>query len=195
MSLKTNRRKSTRRERLMNITRRLLFLAAFLLLYSVMAGGVFDTWQPLFLVPLATAVSMRESELTAGVFGALCGLGIDAASGHLFGMTALWLLIFCAANSLLVTHLIRQSFVNHLLITAAACLWLGLMDYTFNYLVWGYENVSLVADKYIFPAYAGAALFAPLLYFLVKFICRKFGEDDRRVAIAHSENDEDYDEE
>ena len=69
------------------------YSALLLLFYLWETNPLFVRFSPLLIIPLATAVAMYEGELAAGVFGVVCGLMIDMASGTILGFSSLWLLV------------------------------------------------------------------------------------------------------
>ena len=58
--------------------------------------------KPLYLLPLALAVSVFEGEFAGAIFGAVCGLMWDYTAGRTVGMLALELMILSFAVSAVV---------------------------------------------------------------------------------------------
>jgi cell shape-determining protein MreD len=160
----------------------------------MMVSGAFREWQPILIIPLAVAVAMRTSELSASVFGAVCGLVIDVAYGRLFGFSGIWLLPVCLAASLLVSHLIKANLLNFLWINAVACTLMAITDYFFNYAIWNVEGAHYVLADFIIPAHFGALIFSPPVYFAVKIAARKYAPYEKvHLYSGHGqESEEDY---
>ena len=176
--MKISRRKSTVSARSktalrLNIIRRLLYSALLLGFYVIMVCGIIRNFQPALLLPLAVAVAMREKETGASVFGAVCGLAFDMAACLLFGFTGVLLMIMCCLTSFLSLNLIKVNIVNHFLLTALACAFIGFMDYFFNYGVWG-GSTEVVLSHAIIPSYVSGLVLAPLVYLLVRKIADRF---------------------
>jgi hypothetical protein len=159
----------------------------------VMAGGFFRGWQPILIIPLAIAVSMRENELNSSIFGAVCGLVIDTAAGKLFGFSGVWLLPGCLVASLLVSHLIKVNFLNFLWLNALMCVFMAVTDYFFRYILFNAENAHIVLTRFIIPEHVSAVVLSPLIYFGVKTLSLKLAPRERIRLSSHSNDDDEED--
>ncbi|MCL2071505.1 MAG: hypothetical protein FWH07_04625 [Oscillospiraceae bacterium] len=169
------------------------YSSALLLFYMFMAGGLFRGWQPVLIIPLAIAVAMRENELSASIFGAVCGLVIDIAGGKLFGFSGIWLLPGCLAAALLVSHLIKVNLLNFLWLNIAVCSLMAVSDYFFRYILWNVSNARLVLTGFIIPAHLSAVIISPLIYLGVKYISKKLSPFEfYRLSPSNDNEDEDY---
>jgi hypothetical protein len=173
------------------ILRRTLYSAVLLFLYMLMAGGLFKGWQPILIIPLAVAVAMRESEVFASVFGAVCGLVIDLSCDKLFGFSGVWLLPCCLAASLLVSNLIKVNLVNFIWLNAAVCFFMALTDYFFRYFLWRADSASYILVSFTIPSHLSAAILSPLIYFLIRLISNKLSPRERLRLNSFSGNDDD----
>jgi hypothetical protein len=181
------------KDRFVKVMRWSFYSFVLLLFYMLMSGGLFRVWQPILIVPLAIAVAMRQREISASVFGAICGLVIDIAYGRLFGFSGIWLLPGCLMASMMSYHLIKINLLNFLWLNAAVCFLMTLADYFFNYILWGTENSGLVLVRFIIPAHLSAVILSPLVYFVVKWISAKFShEEDVKLLLASVDEEEDY---
>lgn len=155
------------------------YVALLLLFYVWLTAPLIKGFCPLLIIPLATAVAVREGELSAGIFGAVCGLMIDMASGTLLGFTALWLLICCPVISLLSYYYVKVNFISHFVLNLAVSVIVALLDFMFMHSVWegGEAVISLVNT--ILPAYIGAIVGALPVYFAVSFISSKLRPKER----------------
>jgi cell shape-determining protein MreD len=157
----------------------------------MVSGSSTTSWQPILIVPLAMAVAMRERELSASVFGAVCGLVIDLAYGRLFGFTGIWLLPGCLTASLLTAHLIKVNFLNFLWLSTAVCTILAAADYFFGYVIWSVPNAHYVLSDFIIPAHLSAVILSPAVYFGVKGISRRFTLHERvHLSSMHDKKDD-----
>lgn len=171
--------------------RRFFYFLILLLFYMLMSGGFFKSWQPVLIIPLAIAFAMQEREFSSAIFGVICGLMIDTACWNLFGVSSIWLMPCALAASLLVTHLMRANFINHLWMTALTCLLMAYMDYFFNYVIWDLPNSGIILRGYIIPSYLSAFLLSPPVYFLVRAVSVKFRDSEYSRAAGPLEADDD----
>jgi hypothetical protein len=172
----------------------LCYIAVLTFLYMLMVGGWFRDWQPILIIPLCIAVSMREcaKPLSVSFFAAFCGLTIDSASANLFGFSGFWLLPGCLTACLLCEHLIKANLLNFLWLNAAQCIVMAAADYFFNYAIWNIPGHTYILTDFIIPAYLAAILFSPALYYAVRVLFRKFTVYERIRPYSHESNDEDY---
>lgn len=173
-----------------NFLRRLFYFLILLFFFMVMSGGFFPRWQPFLIIPLAIAVSMFEREVGSALFGALCGLMIDTACGNLFGMSAIWLMPFALAASLLVMNLMRPNVINHLWMVTVTCIVMAFMEYFFKYAIWGEPNSDIILIMYIIPSYVSAIVLSPAVYLLVRSVSRRFSEKDSEQYLDIENNGE-----
>lgn len=153
-----------------------LYSALLLFLYVFMRSGTMDKWQPVLIIPLAAAVSMGENELPSCVFAMFCGFMIDIACNNIFGFSAVWLMSVCLASSLLVRNLIRINLFNFCAVSLTAILLQFSMDYLFNVAIWGKPGGDIIFTALILPSAVSTFLLSPVVYYLVRFINKKFGE-------------------
>lgn len=69
--------------------------------------------KPLLLVPLALAIASKEDKIPSLIFGAVCGLMTDLASGGAVGFFAILLTLVCYAES----HIFSTYFASNLATT------------------------------------------------------------------------------
>ena len=155
------------------------YFGMLIFLYMIMVGGFFASWQPVLIIPLAIAVAMRESEVKAALFGAVCGLVIDIACGKLFGFSGIWLLPGCLGASLLVSNLIKVNLLNFLWVNAVVCAIMAASDYFFRYALWNMDNAHYVLTGFIIPSHLSAVVLSPLIYLSVKFISEKISQSNK----------------
>jgi len=182
------------KDRFFQVMRWIFYFGLLLIFYMIMAGGFFRDWQPILIIPLAIAVAMRSKELTASLFGAICGLVLDIACGRLFGFSGIWLLPGCLAAALLSWHLIKINLLNFIWINAAICTIMAFADYFFRYLLWGTDNSVIILTDFILPSHLSAILLSPLVYFAVKIITIKLSPTEQ-VRLSMSSIEEEIDEE
>lgn len=170
----------SRRMMLRGFLRWLLYATALLFFYLWSVDPLIKGFCPLLLIPLATAVSMYESELAAGIFGTVCGLMLDMASGTIVGFSALWLLVCCPLISLLSQFWIKVNAFSHFVLNFAVSLLMGALDFLFLHWVWEGAESGISFVRSVLPAYLGAVAAALPVYFLVRMISVKLRPKEQR---------------
>jgi rod shape-determining protein MreD len=166
--------KSDKKKLKANIIRHTLYAVLVLVFYTFSVCGAIRDFQPALVVPLAAAVSMREKEIISSVYGAVCGLALDAATNTLFGFGGVLVMVGCCFISFLITNLIKVNAFNHFLMSLFLCLFTGFMTYFFKYAVWNGDPGSVILNNALFPSYFSAVILAPAVYFIVKKIADRF---------------------
>lgn len=174
--IKSRSRKATLRV----ILRWALYSAALLVLFVFLQNPVIRGWCPLAIIPLAVAVAMFEGDLAAGIFGAVCGLMLDIASGTTAGFYAIWLLCACPVISLLSRFWIKVNIASHFVLNAAVSVIVAVLDVVFLHWVWEGSQFGISFVSAILPAYGGSILLAAPVYLLVAFIVKKLRPDEKR---------------
>lgn len=159
-----------------------IFILMILLFYTLMRVGIFNRWQPFFIIPLTVAVAMFESEMAACVFSLFGGYMIDIACGYLFGFSAVWLMTAGVMASLLVRNLIRVNIVNFLIICAAAVIAEFSMDYLFNVFIWNVKHSEVIVSMTILPSAISTVIVSPAVYYLVRVVERRLGSENVDVV-------------
>lgn len=178
-------RARTRKAMLRGFFRWLLYAALLLFFYLCEVAPLIRGWCPLLIIPLATAVAMREGELAAGIFGVFCGFMMDVASGTILGFSSLWLLACCPIISLLSRFWLKSNWLSHLVMNAVTAVIICGMDFLFLHWVWERENSGISFLKSLLPAYLWAIVFSIPVYLLVVLISNKFRpKEERRLEEA-----------
>lgn len=185
--IKSRSRKATLRV----ILRWALYSAALLVMFVFLRNPVIRGWCPLAIIPLAVAVAMFEGDLAAGIFGAVCGLMMDIASGTTAGFYAIWLLCACPVISLLSRFWIKVNIASHFVINAAVSVIVAVLDVVFLHWVWEGSQFGISFVSAILPAYGGSILLAAPVYLLVAFIVKKLRPDDKRKLEESARSAED----
>lgn len=169
-----------------------LYAAVLLFFYMWQTNPLIKGFCPLLLIPLATAVAMHEGELAAGVFGVVCGLMMDMASGTILGFSSLWLLVCCPVISLLSYYYVKMNFISHFVLNLAVSVVMGLLDFLFLHSVWEGSESSISFANMVLPAYIGAIVGAIPVYFLITLISKKLRPKERHrpeeSSLASDEN-------
>lgn len=168
----------TRKMKIKVFFRWFFYFLALIILYAIMSCGIFDLWQPYFIISLAIAVSMREQEFASSMFGIVCGFMLDISVGTLFGFYAVWLMPCCFLTSLFSRNLIKVNFLNHIIFTAVTTLFSFSMYYLFNFVIWNTAGRDIIITSILLPSFIATFVTAPPIYFLVKLISNKLGLED-----------------
>lgn len=167
------------------------YAAVLLLFYVMESNPLIPGFCPLLLIPLATSVAMHEGDLAAGVFGVFCGLMLDIANGvTVTGFSALLLLCACPFISLVSRFLIKKTFISHLILNAAVCAVMALLDMVFLHWVWEGAQSVISFRKVILPAYGGAIFWSIPVYALISFIVGKFRPKEQQRLAESAQNAE-----
>ena len=184
--------KLTRRSQkamLRGVLRWSLYAAVLLVFYLFETNPLIRGFCPLLIIPLASAVAMREGDLAAGVFGAFCGLMLDMANGvAVVGFSALWLLCLCPPISLLLRFWVKVNMLSHFVMNFTASVFMAAVDFLFLHVVWEGAQSSISFVNVILPAYLGAIISAPAVYLLVYFINRKVRPKEERRLEESAQN-------
>ena len=150
-----------------------LFAVVIFICYLLETSG--SSIKPLLLIPVSLCIASHTGEVQAMAIGTVCGLLLDLACGKLLGFNAFCLVIFSVLISLLYRYFLRQKLFNMIFLTAVCTLIQGYIDYLLYYAVWGYEDVSLIWQKIIFPSCLMTIASSVIFYFLIKKIAEKCG--------------------
>ncbi|MDE7399841.1 MAG: hypothetical protein K2N06_09975 [Oscillospiraceae bacterium] len=181
----------TRAAAIRAVLRWVLFSAVLLIFYLFMGNPLIRGFCPLLIIPLATAVAMREGDLAAGIFGVFCGLMIDIANGvTLLGFSSLWLLIACPIISLSTRFWVKANTLSHFVMNFIVCFVMAGMDMLFLHWVWERSQSGISFVRVILPEYGGAALFSIPIYWLVALIRKKLIPKEQQRLEKSAQNAE-----
>ena len=181
----------TRAAAIRAVLRWVLFSAVLLIFYLFMGNPLIRGFCPLLIIPLATAVAMREGDLAAGIFGVFCGLMIDIANGvTLLGFSSLWLLIACPIISLSTRFWVKANTLSHFVMNFIVCLVMAGMDMLFLHWVWERSQSGISFVRVILPEYGGAVLFSIPIYWLVALIRKKLMPKEQQRLEKSAQNAE-----
>mgnify|MGYP002650045523 FL=1 len=115
--------------------------------------------KPLYLLPLALAVSVFEGEFAGAVFGAVCGLMWDYTAGRTVGMLALELMALSFLLSAVVQLYFKASAANFVLLALGASLLVLSLVWLFFYYMPGYSGA---VERYLWFVLPTAVLTIPV---------------------------------
>ena len=134
--------------------------------------------KPLYLLPLALAVSVFEGEFAGAIFGAVCGLMWDYTAGRTVGMLALELMILSFAVSAVVQLYLKDTAQNFLLIAAGCAVLVLACDWLFFYYMPGYSGAW---NRFLWFVLPSAVLSIPVslpIYWAARKISIEFKIDN-----------------
>ena len=175
--------KRSRRRAFRVFARWFLYAVLLLLFYVFQCNPIIRGYCPLLLIPLATSVAMWEGDLSSGIFGTVCGIMLDTATGiTVVGFSALWLLAACPFISLLTRFWVKKNFISYFIFNTAVVVLMAALDMLFLHWVWEGAESIISFKKSILPAYGGAIFFSVPVYFLVRLIySRSLPKEERKL--------------
>lgn len=143
---------------------------------------------PLLLIPAAVCTAMREQPFDSALYGCICGLLLDSASGTLVGFSAILLMWICVMVSLLSGYLMRRHILNFLLLDFAAILIQSLLHYLFFYLIWGYDPDFAMWRSVFLPELIFTNVSGVLMYLVTAMLSKTFGTVNEHYIEEKSED-------
>lgn len=163
--------KTTREHRILYVKTALRWLLYYIVIFACFIIMCSGTWlKPVFLVPVALCIAVKNNLYASAVTGAICGFLIDISCGKLFGYNAVILTICCIIISLLFEFYLRYKFVSFLFISAVISYIQCLLDYKFYYEIWNYENSERIFTQYTLKVWAYTVISSVFIYLLFKMI-------------------------
>jgi len=146
--------------------------ALFLLLLYVLqtTPGFLTFWgaKPLLVLPLVVSIAMLEGELVGGLFGLAAGILCDTSAITIFGINSLIYMSACVGIGLLVIYYMQPSRMNSLIFTAIVLIFRQLFEYFFYYVMWDYEDISIILLRHMLPVVLLTLLTTPLMFWIVQ---------------------------
>ena len=121
--------------------------------------------RPVLLLPAALSIAFFETDLSAMVFGVLCGLFLDFGMGMAFGFHGLFLGVLCFLLGKLATDLIRTNLLTALLAGLAGTVVVLSLQWFFCYFLYGYEHPGYAFLYHYLPRMAYTWVFMPVTYY------------------------------
>lgn len=126
--------------------------------------------KPLFLLALIIPIAMEKGEVVGAVVGVISGLLWDMALPSPFGSYGFLFMCFCVIVGLLSRLLLQRTWFNNLFLVFACVLIIQMIDFFFNYTIFGYEGISKIFFTQHIPCVIYTTVISPVFYFLVKWI-------------------------
>ena len=138
--------------------------------------GLFDFFgiKPILVLPACICIAVYEGEFAGGLFGFFFGLFCDSNSETVFGFNSLLFLIFCVAAGLATIYIFRRSTMNIMLLCLGAIFFRSSLEFFFNFILYGYENLVPFFYTQIAPQIVFSSIFAFPSAVLFRWLHRKF---------------------
>lgn len=150
--------------------------SVIVLILYIFQETLLSEFKPFGVVPNLVAVavfcfSLSESEwFLAGIFGALCGILLDAASGAVFGLNALLCMGFAILCCVLSVKFFKGKFMVCLLFAFCMSFLYETFFYVFGFALWNNTDVIVCFLYKIVPVTLLNTFAAAILYIPVKKI-------------------------
>lgn len=161
------------------VARYAVYAAVMVVLYVMQTTPEFLLFfgvKPNLVIPAAVMIAVLEGEFTGGLYGALAGVLCDLSALTLFGFNGMIVLVACVLIGLAFIYLLRATILNFIWVLSGVLLVRAMLDFLFNYVMWGYEGISILLIQRILPGIVYSVAVAPLIYYLYGWIARKFDE-------------------
>ena len=171
MNIELKKKKERRNYIVRHMLLILLMSFCYVFVSSVNTGGTL----PLLLIPCAVCYAVREAPFDSVLYGCMCGLLLDSASGTLTGFNALILMWSCLMISLLFHYVLRRHILNFLWLDLAVIVIQSMLHYLFFYCLWEFDPSGLVFRRIFIPEIIWTNIWGIVLYWLTGIISRGFG--------------------
>lgn len=120
--------------------------------------------RPLLVVPLTVCIAMFVGPVGGAAAGIACGILWDLYAARLLGFNALLLLATGCICGLLITLLMRNNLLTALLLSAAALLFVGLMNWLCHTVLLQEPEAGFILLRRVLPTLGYSFVLTPLLY-------------------------------
>lgn len=150
MKLKAqNRTRAEIRVSRRNFTRKTISILLLLISIIPMLGG---RVQPLWVIPAAICIAIREDFYFSMIAGVIAGFGIDIACGNVLGANAIYMTVICSAVTLLFTQLLRPGFFHFFWLTALCTFLRAGLYYFLTAVIFRIESREVLWSAVLLPS-------------------------------------------
>ncbi len=128
--------------------------------------------KPLFLLAITISIAMEKGEVAGALVGVFGGLLWDMALPSPFGSYGFLFMVFGVVVGLMSRLLLQKTWFNNLFLVFGSVLIIQIIDFFFNYVIFGYSGIASVFFTQHLPCVLYTALISPIFYFLVRWINR-----------------------
>lgn len=154
-----------------------LYMLVILLLYVLQTTpGFLQVFgvKPFLVIPMVICIAMYEGEFVGALLGAFGGLLCDMAASTFFGFYTVSLFLFCTGTGLCIIYLMKNDVKGAVLLCGGYVLAMGLIEFTFYYMLWGYDGWEQILFYRTLPRTLYTCLILPLCYRLTERIWQRF---------------------
>lgn len=152
----------------------LIILCAHLLQNSLMIFPEIFGIRPILLISVAVCIAMFEGEFIGAVFGLVAGALWDTVTVTADGYNALYLAVACAVCGFLLRVFMRNNIITYIMINAAVIGFYCITYVLFFIAARGIDGAGEIFVRYYFPMVIYSLLLAPLWYFIIRGVSKKF---------------------
>lgn len=156
------------------VVRYTAYILEILIIYIVQGipGFIPDVFggRPVLLVPVALTIAIFERDISAVVFGTVCGLMTDFGYSGAAGYYGIMLAILCFVVSNLMENYIRTNLLTAMLIATISIPIIIFLQFVFYYIFAGYNDVWGFFVKHYISRIIYTWAFTPVFYGLNRFI-------------------------
>lgn len=164
-----------KRERRNYFIRQLLYVILMAFSYTFISTVNGGQAVPVLLIPLAVCYASREAPFNSALFGCVCGLFLDSASGTLIGFNAIILMWSSLFISLLFHYYLRRHIFNFMLLDLLVTAIQSLLHYLLFYVIWDYDISGAVFKSIFIPEAIYTNISGAVLFWLTGLITMAFG--------------------
>lgn len=171
MNIELKKKKEQRNYIIRQLIQVLLMSFSYVFISTVNTGSPL----PVLLIPCTVCYAVRESPFNSALFGCVCGLLLDSASGTLTGFNAIILMWASLFISLLFHYVLRRHILNFLWLDLCVIVIQSLLHYLFFYRIWRYDPSGAVFRSIFIPEAIYTNISGVIFYWLTGLITRGFG--------------------
>lgn len=160
----------------------LAYILELLIIFTVQnAPGLLPSFlgvKPLLLVIFAVSIAMFEGDVVGLWFGIIAGFLMDLSASTVFGFYTLFVMIICYICGTLVIYLMRNNLVSSLVLGALAVLALGLVQWLFQFAIWGDSGTWYFLYGVLLPRVIYSAAIMPLAFYFNRALASHLASDE-----------------
>jgi len=125
------------------------------------------------LIPLCIILGMGEDEISAGFAGLFGGLIWDLTSPAHHGFNAVFLCIACFLSAMLVTYIVRNTFITCIVFSVFAVFIYCVLYWLFFIIIKGVSHAEMTLFSFYIPCAVYTAAVTPLIWLCVTQVKKK----------------------
>lgn len=129
------------------------------------------------LIPLCIILGMGEDEFFAGILGLFGGLLWDTASAVHLGFNAVFMCIACFLSAMMVTYIVRDTFITALVFSIASIFIYCLLYWLLFIIIKGVNGAELTLLSFYIPCAVYTTVNTPIIWFCATPIKKKLTKE------------------